>query len=177
MAVSNFLGTKAERQLRERKRLEEQSHIRMVPEGEREEIRQIFSKKGFVGEDLERVVEVITSDEGRWVDTMVQEEHGISLSGPEAWKCGAVTFGAFVVIGLVPLLPFLSNLVGFTVIGDPFAASVVMTAIAFFVVGALKGQYVGQKPVIAGLETTLIGGGAAALAYVIGRALRGLAGV
>ena len=177
MAVSNFLGTKAECQLREKKRLEERAHIEIVPEGEKEEIRQIFSKKGFAGDDLERVVEVITSDEGRWVDTMVQEEHGLNLNGPKAWKAAAVTFGAFVAVGSVPLLPFLSNLTGWTETGNPFVLSVIMTALAFFIVGALKGRYVGQKSLVSGLETTLVGGGAAVLAYYIGVALRGVAGV
>ena len=38
MAVSNFLGTRAERQFLHKMRLEEQEEIRLIPEGEREEI-------------------------------------------------------------------------------------------------------------------------------------------
>ena len=76
MGIGNFLGTRAELQQRARTRREEEFHVRSVPEGEKEEIRQIFSKKGFAGDDLERVVEVITSDEDRWVSVMLREEHG-----------------------------------------------------------------------------------------------------
>jgi len=62
MAVSNFLATRAERQLRAKARREEELHIETVPEGEREEIRQILASKGFTGAYLDRAVEIITSD-------------------------------------------------------------------------------------------------------------------
>src|SRR4026207_1713394 len=46
MAVSNFLATRAEIQERELARSEEELEIRRTPDGEREEIRQIFALKG-----------------------------------------------------------------------------------------------------------------------------------
>src|SRR6185295_18246142 len=67
MAASNFLGTKSEHDDRRRLEMMEHRHIQLAPEGEREEVRQIFATKGFAGDDLERVVELITSEPERWV--------------------------------------------------------------------------------------------------------------
>ena len=69
MAASNFLGTKSEHDDVRRVEAIEHRHIELAPEGEREEVRQIFAAKGFTGSDLDRVVELITSDPDRWVRT------------------------------------------------------------------------------------------------------------
>jgi len=175
MAVSNYLGTRAEAHLRDRSRRKEQEHIERYPEGEREEIRQIFASKGFSGEELERIVSVITADNRRWVNTMLQEELGLPLTSPSPVRAGASTFLAFVLLGLVPLLPFLINLLAMDPVLPPFLSSAVLTAIAFFLVGVWKGQVVEQPWLRSGLETLLVGGTAAALAYLVGLALRHLA--
>jgi len=119
-------------------------HIETVPEGEREEVRQIFAAKGFEGDDLERAVFIITSERERWIDTMIVEEHGISLEGPSATRAAATTFVAFLLVGIVPLLSFLCELAfpGFP--PSPFFVSIGLTAISFFGVGALKSMFVDQ---------------------------------
>src|SRR6476659_8023578 len=66
MAASNFLGTKAEYDDIRRLETIEHRHIDLAPEGEREEVRQIFARKGFTGSDLNRAVELITADRKRW---------------------------------------------------------------------------------------------------------------
>ena len=174
MAVGNFLGTKSEQQQRDQARRTEEQHIEKVPEGEREEIRQIFAKKGFEGEALEKVVNIITSDKKQWVDTMVQEELGLTLDGPSPLRAALATFSAFVLVGFLPLLSFVMHLVHPGACGDPFIASAILTVISFFIIGALKAKYVGQSWLISGLETVSVGSIAAALAYFVGVGLKGI---
>lgn len=174
MAVSNFLGTRAEQQLRERYRRMEELHIATVPEGEREEIRQIFAGKGFSGQDLERAVTIITSDMTRWIDTMLQEELGVSIHGPSPWRAALSTFMAFFLVGLIPLIPFLIQMAWPGTFQNPFCVSIVITGAAFFTVGAFKSRFVGQRWFLAGMETLVAGGGAAVLAYFIGLLLKDL---
>lgn len=174
MAVSNFLGTRAENQLREQTRLREMDEIRKFPEGEREEIRQIYLSKGFEGALLDEVVDVITSDSERWVDTMLQEEHGMALHDHDPGKAGLATFIAFLLVGLIPLLPYLINWLVPGLITQTFLWSAILTGIAFFLIGAQKAQFVNQSKRIGGIETVAIGGFAAAMAFAVGVLLQGL---
>lgn len=107
MAAGNYSGTKAERDDAARVLAMERRHIRELPEGEREEVRQIFAAKGFEGDDLKSAVEVITANEERWARTMVVEEHGLAPVERSPWVASAATFSAFLICGLVPLLPYL----------------------------------------------------------------------
>ena len=175
MASGNFLGTRAENQAANKARREEEREIEDHPEGEREEIRQIFAAKGFEGETLEKAVEVITSDKKRWIDTMMQEEHGQIGSPPSPMKAALATFFAFLVIGAIPLAAYIVDLANPGTLGNPFLIACILTGIAFFIVGALKGRAVDQHWALGGLETLGIGALAAGMAYAIGLLLRPLA--
>lgn len=166
MAASNYVSTKSEREIVERVRRAEKEHIKAVPEGEREEIRQIFAAKGFEGELLENIVSVITSDERRWIDTMVTEEYGLQLEMPSPARAGLSTFSAFVLAGFLPLVPYVLPLDLDTT--TRFAISAAITAAAFFGIGAAKGHVVHRSKLLSGLESLAIGGAAAILAYGAG---------
>ena len=174
MAASNFLGTRADKQLAEKARAEEARQIEEYPEGERAEVRQIYADKGFQGEDLDRVVEVICSDKERWLDTMLSEELGLHLSPRSPVRAAAATFVAFMLIGFIPLMPFTMQLLSAPV-EAPFFWSCILTGCAFFAVGAAKSRFVEQHWFWAGCETLLLGGSAALLAYIVGSLLRGVA--
>jgi vacuolar iron transporter family protein len=174
MAVSNFLGTRAGAQQRERARREEQRQIELLPEGEREEIRQLFAAKGFAGAELERIVEVITSDREVWVATMMSEELGYGADAANPLRAAASTFLAFVLVGFLPLAPFILDSITPGALAAPFAWSAVLTGMAFFIVGGLKARFVDQPFWRSGLETLAVGGAAAVLAYALGNALQGV---
>jgi VIT1/CCC1 family predicted Fe2+/Mn2+ transporter len=89
-------------------------------------------------------------------------------------KAGLATFFSFIIIGLIPLLSFLFALVFPRLIEYELVISSVLTAIALLIVGWIKGEVVKKHPVKAALETLLIGGVAAILAFLVGYYLRGL---
>ncbi len=168
MAAANYSGTKAELDDYARIRRMEERHIQVVPEGEREEIRQLFAAKGFAGDDLKRAVKVITSSEQRWVDMMVAEEHGIPGVDRSPIVAGVMTFFAFLVCGVVPLLPFIGG------VEASVPLSVVMTALVFFIIGSLKSRWSTSNWWRSGTETLAIGLAAAGVAYAVGIVLKDL---
>lgn len=173
MAAGNYLGVRADQENRERKREVELDHIRRIPDGEREEVRQIFARKGFEGGELQTIVDTMTSNVERWVDTMLQEEHGLSPYGPSAPRAAWATFTAFVVVGAIPLLAFVAAALTGAELESPFTWSVLLTALAFFTVGALKARFVARVWWASALQTVAVGGLAALIAYVVGALLRG----
>jgi vacuolar iron transporter family protein len=174
MAVSNYLGTNTELQLLEKTRTDEHTHIELFPDGEREEIRQIYAAKGFTGDMLEQIVQTITADKHLWCETMLQEEHGMSLNPMSAWKAAFATFTAFLLVGFIPIAPFLVGYYFKGSLHSPFLWSSIGTGLAFFAIGALKSKFVYKPWYTSGLETLFLGGAAAALAYLVGILLKDL---
>jgi len=175
MAVSNYLGTRAEAQQREQARREEQRQIERMPEGEREEIRQLYAAKGFHGHDLERAVAIITSDRDVWLETMMREELGYGTDATNPLRAAASTLIAFIAVGFLPLGAFVYDYALPGDVASPFTWSVVLTGLAFLAVGALKARVVDQPAWRSALETLAVGGAAAVLAYVLGAVLQGVA--
>lgn len=165
MAISNYLGTKSRQEHVEKARIIEEEHIDRIPEGEKEEIRQIFIQKGFTGDILEEIVNVITNDRKQWIDTMLTEELGLQIEGPRPFRAALFTFIAFLLIGIFPLLPFI-----FPQIAQhhAFLASCIIVGITFSIIGIFKGFILKKSLIRSGLETLLTGGGAALLSYIVG---------
>ena len=168
MAAGNFSGVKAENDRRSKLRAMELRHIRDVPDGERAEVREIFRQKGFAGTDLQRAVDVMSSDDDRWADFMLTEELGLSASVRSPAAAAFATFAAFVVCGAVPLIPFALGL------PRSFAVASLATAFVFFLIGAAKSRFSLRGWWGSGVETLAIGSLAAAAAYVVGDVLEKL---
>lgn len=162
MAAGNYLGTKTQTDEKKLIRDFEETQIQHEPDGEREELRQIFKAKGFEGETLDKIVSVISSDRERWLSTMLNEEYGISDVHLSPLKSGLVTFGAFLVFGMVPILPFLLP------IEQKFMMATILTGVAFFGLGALKSFWSLEHWIPSAFKTFGIGAAAAGLAYFVG---------
>lgn len=165
MAISNYQAAKSRADHVKATRQQEEMHIDLCPEGEAEEVRQIFSTKGFTGDTLETIVDTITSDRTLWVDTMLKDEHGLQTDSPNPYWSGGATFLAFLSIGFLPLIPFMIPSFDQHII---FPASGIIAALAFFGIGAIKGLILKQPLLKTGLSTLFIGSLAALMAYMIG---------
>lgn len=166
MAAGNFLGTKSEHDDITHLANIERRHIELAPAGEREEVRQIFAGKGFAGADLERVVELITSDRERWVRTMLTEEYGLPQAARSPWLAAIATFSAFIICGLAPLVPFLIH------VGNPVRLSITITGAVFFAIGSVKSRWSTVPWWRSGLSTLFVGAAAAGLSYGVGVLLK-----
>lgn len=171
MAVGNYLATKSQREYIERARKREEWEIDNLVEQERQEVRDIYAKKGFKEDLLDEIVRVITSRRKVWVDTMMREELGLIEDSRRPLDSAITTFVAFNAVGLIPLLPFVvMSMIGSSIAStiDAFFYSVIFTAAAFFLIGSVKGKIV-QKPILrSGFSTLAIGGIAAAVAFAVG---------
>lgn len=175
MAVGNYLSTKSKREYADKVRKSEEHSVLHIPDEEKEEIREIFSEKGFTGKSLDDAVEIITSNQEVWIDTMMKDEFGIFEGRTSPLKSALVTFVSFNLIGFIPLLAYVLSHFFSSLRDDAFTLSAVLTSFALFMVGSVKGKIVEKRWYLSGIETVLIGGVAAVIAYAVGYALRGLA--
>jgi len=170
MATGNYLGIKSEKELYQKEVERERMEIKTIPDKERDEIRSILGEKGYEGENLEKAVSVISSNEEYWIDFMMHEELGLmSPSSKSPIKHAGVIFVSFVGAGFLPLVPYILGINNFTL-------SAIFAAVALFTIGALRKFFSGKPWLTSGLEMLVIGGSAAVIAYFIGFALKSLVG-
>lgn len=162
MAAGNYSGTKAELDEIKRLRDVELRHLREDPKGERREIREILRLKGLSGDVLEAATDAIAANQEASVQLMLEGEYGLAAVDPHPSRAALATFAAFLVAGLIPMLPFLFGL------ENAFQLSAIATGCVFFGIGAMKSHWALAPWWRSGLETLLIGGTAAAIAYGVG---------
>lgn len=164
MGLGAFLGTRAERDWYERERRREELEVKKIPQLEREELRDIYRKKGLEGETLERVVTAFSANEKRWVDIMMAEELGLQPVESAPLSAGIVVGGSYVLAAAVPLAPYL--LLGG---GAALLLSMVVTAAALAGVGVAKARLTQRPELRAGLETMATGLVGTGVCWAIGR--------
>lgn len=168
MSVGSYLSNKSEQENYEKHERIEYWEVEHLPEKEREEIREIYEAKGFEGELLEQVVDVITADKDRWVDVMMKEELNMMKEEKSPIAMGAMTFVSFVLIGIVPLVAYIWDYSSNANSDYLFKVSIFLTSLAFIGIGWLK-SYVAQTSRLRSIaETLFLGAAAAILSYIVG---------
>lgn len=173
MSVGSYLSTKSEQENYDKHKAVEYWEVDHLPEKEKEEIREIYREKGFEGELLEKIVEVITEDKDRWVDVMMKEELLMAEESKSPVAMGGVTFLSFLIFGFIPLLIYVIDYTRHLET-SLFTVASVLTGLTFMLIGALKAFVNQTKTWKSILETLFLGGAAAVLAYYVGVVLEGL---
>ena len=167
MAAVAYTSTKAARDFYVGKVRRERKDIESMPNIGKEEIRDIYRKKGFRGRTLNEIVRTITADKYLWLRTIMEEKMHLhpeeSVSpGRDAWIVGLSAF----VGSLVPLLPFFFVNIHLGVI-----LSLMFSITVLFVTGVIKNYITIGNPLRGGLEIAIIGMAAAIIGYAIGAIL------
>mmetsp|Transcript_3722 Transcript_3722/g.7241 ORF Transcript_3722/g.7241 Transcript_3722/m.7241 type:complete len:290 (+) Transcript_3722:128-997(+) len=175
MGVGEFLSSKAENEwiLSERKR--EAWEMENYPEGEIEEMVDIYVERGMERSDAEKVIETMSKYEDFFVDVMMAEELQLQVPDEdheiEAMKEGVVMFCSFAIFGAFPLLGYAIIPASFPELGEEmlFTAACVITGIVLFAMGCVKSLFSTHKWYLCGAETLLLGGACATVAFTIGQ--------
>lgn len=164
MGAVAYTSKLAENDLYHSEREREHRHINIAPEVEIEEIRDIYQRKGFEGEMLEKIVEVITSNPDVWVSVMMSEEFQMTPPEKSNVLISALIVGFSALVGsLIPMVPFFFWTVGFSI-----WFSMVIAALTLFIVGIYKARVTVGKPFRSGIQMAVIGTVSALAGYVVG---------
>ena len=168
MGLGGYLAARGDAEHYASELLREQTEIVTRPNDEAEEIYEIFEQYQVSREAATPVLEALQRNPAAYVDFMMRFELGLESPSPNRAHRSAITIAiSYILGGLVPLLPYM-------VLTDNLLAlklSVVITLVALALFGAIKGRLVGTGTLRSALQTTLIGGAAAAAAYGLARLL------
>ncbi|NHE56383.1 VIT1/CCC1 transporter family protein [Cyclobacterium plantarum] len=167
MSIGAYLSSKSDKENFQKHKSIEYWEVEHLPGKEREEIEVIYREKGFEGELLQQVVDVIISDKDRWVNEMMKDELNMMEENKSPLKIGLATLISFIAVGFIPLTVYVWDYF-YTSRFDVFFWTCLLTGMAFLVVGALK-SWANQTGLVKSvLETLALGFIAALVAYYVG---------
>jgi VIT1/CCC1 family predicted Fe2+/Mn2+ transporter len=166
MFLGGYVSAQSEKDAAEHQIEVERHEIEYEPEEEREELRAIYREKGFSGRQLTGIIDHLTSDKDRWLNSLIRDE--LLLRPGEyrvPWKVGGAVGLSFVIGAFIPVLPFLLRL------GQAPLAAALLSIAALFVVGAARSRYSHRTWLRSGMEMVLVGIIGTAAGLLIGKLL------
>ncbi|QHT64002.1 iron transporter [Paenibacillus lycopersici] len=166
MGLGGYLAARTEREHYEHELERERREIVELPEREREEVAELLREWGLSEPVVGEAVKEISSDPQRWTAFMMKHELGLEEPEPKRARNSSVTIGlSYIVGGIIPLLPYM--LVHRA--ASALLVSVIATLLALFGFGYGKGKLTGSKPWKSAVQTALVGGLAAGIAFLVAR--------
>lgn len=168
MFLGGFVSAQSEKDAAQHQIAVERLEIEHEPEEEREELRRIYREKGFSGTQLAGIVEHLTSDKDRWLNSIIRDE--LLLRPNEfrsPFKVGGAIGLSFTLGAFVPILPFLLHLAGAPVIAAVFSL------VALFGTGAARSRYSRRSWARSGAEMVSVGLIGTTAGVIIGKLLSG----
>ena len=166
MGLGGYLAARTDRDHYQSEREREIRETVELPDKETEEVSNVFRGYGMSEQDIAPVVKAVCADQKRWVDFMMRFELGFEEPDPGRARNSAATIAvSYILGGLVPLAPYMLV----RQLYSALSVSVVVTLIALFVFGYVKGRLTGISALRGGLQTVTIGGLASAAAFGLAR--------
>ena len=168
MGLGGYMAAKSDVEHYDSERAREVAEVSEKAEIEASEVAEVFQSYGLTTEESTLIVDALRKRPEAWVDFMMRFELGLEKPNPRRAFISAVTIaGAYIAGGFIPLGPY----VVLSSARNALAVSAVTTLIALAVFGYIKGRFTGAPPVRSAIQTVFIGGLAAAVAFLLARAI------
>lgn len=166
MGLGGYLAARSDAEHYASEYRREQIEIVEKTEIERLEVTEILTAYGLTADEAAPVVEALSKRPKQWVDFMMKFELGLEEPDPKrALASGLTIAGAYAVGGFIPLIPYMF----IPVASAGLTWSIGFTLVALAIFGYIKGGFTGTHQARSAVQTTLIGGVAAAVAFIIAR--------
>jgi len=168
MGLGGYLAARSDAEHFASEESRERQEIREVPEEEEREVGEVLQRFGLSPDESSPIIQALRKKPDAWVDFMMRFELGLEKpDSRRALTSGLTIAGAYITGGLIPLSPyiFLAH------VGTGLLVSMAVTTLALAFFGYVKGRFTGARPLRSSLQTTMIGGLAAAVAFGLAKAI------
>lgn len=170
MGLGGYLAGRSDAEHYDSEYKREIYEIENLLEHEKDEVIEILETYGLTREESKPIVDSLATRPTDFADFMMRFELGLEKPKPQrAMQSGATIGGAYILGGLIPLMPYILLAAAHTAL----KWSVGITVVALFIFGYVKGHFTGNKPIKSAFQTCLIGSLAAAVAFFIARLISG----
>jgi VIT1/CCC1 family predicted Fe2+/Mn2+ transporter len=168
MGLGGYMAAKSDAEHYFSERAREELEVNEKPDIEAAEVAEVFDAYGLTAEESRPVVDALRKHPQAWVDFMMRFELGLEKPDPKRAVISAGTIaGAYIAGGFIPLGPYII----LTRASTALIVSVIITLTALAVFGYVKGRFTGAPPLRSAIQTVVIGGLAAAVAFMIARVI------